>query len=44
MQFSPDPNKETNEVFSLENQAQITYRILSNLIIMTFLNAPIKST
>ena len=45
MQFNPDPNKQANELFSLEKQVQITYHIhLSNLTIMTFLNAPIKST
>ena len=33
------------KLFSLEKQAQITYHIhLSNLTIMTFLNAPIKET
>ena len=36
--------KRLMKLFSLENQAQVTYLILSNLIIMTFLNAPINST
>ena len=44
MQFNPDPSKQANRLFSLENQAQITYHIhLSNLTILTFLNAPLKS-
>ena len=30
MQFNPDPNKHANEIFSLENQAQTTYRIHDN--------------
>ena len=45
MEFNPDPNKQANELFFLEKQVQIIYHIhLSNLTIMTFLNAPIKST
>ena len=45
MQFNPDPNKQANEVIFSQKQVQITYHIhLSNLTIITFLNAPIKST
>ena len=45
MQSNPDPNKQASEVFFSQKQIQITYHIhLSNLTIITFLNAPIKST
>ena len=45
IQLNPDPTKKLLKLFSLENQTQITYHIhLSNLIIMTFLNPPIKNT
>ena len=45
MQFNPDPNKQANEVIFSRKKVQITYHIhLSRLTIMTFLNAPIKST
>ena len=44
MQFNPDPNKQGNEVIFSQKQVQITYHIhLSILMIITFLNAPMKS-
>ena len=45
MQFNPDPNKQANEVIFSRKTNSNTYHIhLSNLTIITFLNAPIKST
>ena len=45
MKFNPNPKKQANKVISLEKQVQITYHIhLSNLRIMAFQNASIKST
>ena len=45
MKFNPNPKKQANKVSSLEKQVQITCHIhLSNLRIMAFLNASIKST
>ena len=41
MQFNADPKKQANEVIFSPKPGSITYSIhLSNLIIMTFLNAP----